>query len=385
MANPNGAPGLWLVTHSNGYDVTQDIQSMDYNQAFSPRPTMHQNTGIHQSVAGAQSPSMKLDGYRRSGNNALTLSAWEQLRTAGNTAATDPELIVAAVMGYGAAAQTGDRVVLYDGTLVTGPGSSLKPDDLIMLPAQLDPRGKRSCTGDSIFQYTGPSTQTSAFFDSNPNAYTLPTYGGVCVMEIITPTGAFATGTVTFSAAPADADTVTINGTVYTFKTSLTPTAGQVLIGATALATAQNLYAAMTGGYTSGVSYAAGTTTVPSTVNISLPSVSAVITFTYATTGTGGNAFTLAKSSTNIAVSAATLTGGTAGETATVTMTSATSSGGSYSTFATFVTTNGQRGAEWLEVAAGTVINRYIKCTVTMSGSSNVAVIFTHFARYWIA
>jgi hypothetical protein len=73
------------------------------------------------------------------------------------------------------------------------------------------------------------------------------TAGGVAMLQVLTPTGVQATGTLTLSGQPADGDTATINGIVYTFKTALTPTAGQVLIGANTAATAANLFQAMVG------------------------------------------------------------------------------------------------------------------------------------------
>ena len=55
------------------------------------------------------------------------------------------------------------------------------------------------------------------------------------------------TGTLTISTTPTDADTVTINGVVFTFKTALTGTAtlGEVLIGGSASASNTNLAKAL--------------------------------------------------------------------------------------------------------------------------------------------
>lgn len=110
----------------------------------------------------------------------------------------------------------------------------------------------------------------------------------------------YATGTVTFSTAvPAANDTVTINGVVVTFKAAADPDENEVTIGGTLAATATNLKNfvnahrndfGIDGGVTATSSGAVTTVRSP---------------------GLAGNAVTLAKSGTNIAVSGATLSGGT--------------------------------------------------------------------------
>jgi flagellin len=76
--------------------------------------------------------------------------------------------------------------------------------------------------------------------------------------------GTFATGTFSLSANPFDGDQVTIGATAYTFKTTLTGAANEVLIGggsgSTGISeTLQNLQAAVGGGAGKGVTYGAGT------------------------------------------------------------------------------------------------------------------------------
>ena len=68
------------------------------------------------------------------------------------------------------------------------------------------------------------------------------------------------TGLLTLSANVADGDTVTLDTKVYTFQTSLTNTNGNVLIGATANDSIDNLIAAIELGAGSGTKYAALTT-----------------------------------------------------------------------------------------------------------------------------
>ena len=128
--------------------------------------------------------------------------------------------------------------------------------------------------------------------------------------------GAYASGTVTFSGAPSNNDTVTVNGVVYTFKT--TPAAARdVAIGATSALAAEYLAAAInadpslvgTGFYS--------TTTAHTTC---IASASGAVVTVYARAhGTAGNSFTLAESGSSTTVSGANLSGGAASNYATMT------------------------------------------------------------------
>lgn len=112
-----------------------------------------------------------------------------------------------------------------------------------------------------------------------------------------------ATGTITFSAQPAAASTITINGTAFTFVAS-GAVGNQCNIGADLAATLTALAVVLNASVVSGVAEA--TYTVNTTT----------LTITHDTAGLGGNAFTLAASApSNGTVSGATLTGGTMGHT----------------------------------------------------------------------
>jgi hypothetical protein len=116
-----------------------------------------------------------------------------------------------------------------------------------------------------------------------------------------------ATNTVSDTGAPADGDTVTVNGRVYTFKTTLTGAADEIHINGqdgslTNLAAAINL----TG--TIGTDYGLGTV-INAYVTASAV-VSHSITLTAKMLGTAGNSLTLAKSGANLAVGGATFSGG---------------------------------------------------------------------------
>lgn len=107
-----------------------------------------------------------------------------------------------------------------------------------------------------------------------------------------------ATGFINLTANPTALDTITVNGTVVTFETT-GATGNQVNLGASVTATLAALLTFLNGS---------------TDVNISkMTYVSDGVGKIYCTsilTGTAGNAYTLAKSSTNITVSAATLSGG---------------------------------------------------------------------------
>lgn len=121
---------------------------------------------------------------------------------------------------------------------------------------------------------------------------------------------AVATGLLTISAQPANNDTVTINGKVYTFQTVLTNVNGNVLIGVSAATARDNLIAAINLGAGSGTAYAA-----VMTLNADVRAVAsgANVSVLAKVVGTSGNAITTTKSGANYAWGAATLTGGSLG------------------------------------------------------------------------
>jgi hypothetical protein len=127
-------------------------------------------------------------------------------------------------------------------------------------------------------------------FDGSGDVITLATSTGVASGDV---TGVKATGTITFTGLPTANDTVTINGTVYTFKASAA-TATEITIGATATETASNT-----------ASKIDANETIVDAVN-----VLGVVTISAANTGEYGNAYTLAESAANTTVSGATLSGG---------------------------------------------------------------------------
>lgn len=127
------------------------------------------------------------------------------------------------------------------------------------------------------------------------------TAGRVAVDLTASPTAAAASLVLTFAANASNADTVTINGQVYTIKTALTAstTANEVLLGADLTATRNNLVAAITGGAGAGTTY--GSLTVVNTAVTATPSSTNALTATAKVKGTAGNAIAVAEAGAQIA------------------------------------------------------------------------------------
>lgn len=212
-----------------------------------------------------------------------------------------------------------------------------------------------------------------------------------------------ATGTLTSdNTAPSDGDTVTIGTKVYTFKTALTPTEGQVLINSTADAALLNLIRAINHTGTPGTDYqcAAANAFVSAAASVT----SHAFAVTALTAGGAGNLIASTETSAHLSWGAATLTGGsdkvtvtavetgTGGDSLATTETlangsfgGATLSGGVQPTAGNFVDAaliaigrlNTQRlgavkiGTNELLVFTLEASNRTLACTETLAGSNN--------------
>lgn len=106
-----------------------------------------------------------------------------------------------------------------------------------------------------------------------------------------------ATGTYTFTGNPNNGDNIVLNGVTWTFVTS-GATGPQTNIGVNLAATLNNLSTDLNASANASLNVASYTNS------------STVLTITYKTAGTGGNAYTLAVGTYGGSVSAATLTGG---------------------------------------------------------------------------
>ncbi len=123
--------------------------------------------------------------------------------------------------------------------------------------------------------------------------------------------GTKASGALTFSGTATDTQTVTIGARTYTFQTTLTNVAGNVLIGADAAASIVNLARAVTAGAGSGSLYAAATTVHPTVTGVATSAT--VFTATALLAGEAGNAIVSTDTLTNASWGRATLFGGSDG------------------------------------------------------------------------
>lgn len=126
-----------------------------------------------------------------------------------------------------------------------------------------------------------------------------------------------AQGTLSATANPANNDTVTIDGVVYTFKTALStgPTvANEILIETAQALSLGNLAAAINGGEGQGVRYSFGTVAHPTVRYILLfynsATPSATLTVEATLPGTTGNSITTTESSGSLSWGGAVLSGG---------------------------------------------------------------------------
>ncbi|MCC7447517.1 MAG: hypothetical protein IT324_08885 [Anaerolineae bacterium] len=115
-----------------------------------------------------------------------------------------------------------------------------------------------------------------------------------------------ARATITLTGNPADGNTVTINGQVYTFKNALA-SAYHVKIGATAAITAANLKAAINTDAGVNTLYGSGTARLP---GIAASAATNVVTVKATLPGTIGNSYMLAKIGANLTISGSTFSGG---------------------------------------------------------------------------
>jgi len=120
--------------------------------------------------------------------------------------------------------------------------------------------------------------------------------------------GIAARGTITNNGtAPNDGETVTISGKVYTYKTTLGTTEGQVLIGASAAEAAQNLVYAINYTGTPGTNYYCA---AAHPLVLAVLTSSTVVTLSARSTGELGNSITIATTSATLTLSGSKLSGG---------------------------------------------------------------------------
>lgn len=119
---------------------------------------------------------------------------------------------------------------------------------------------------------------------------------------------AHATGTLTFAGNAANTETVVVGGKTYTFQGTLTNVDGNVLVGADAAASAQNLYDAINLSGTAGTQYA---TAMTANTRVKASAVTATTVVVKAkTAGEVGNLIASTETMTNGSWGAATLASG---------------------------------------------------------------------------
>ena len=118
-----------------------------------------------------------------------------------------------------------------------------------------------------------------------------------------------ASGTLTSDATNVSADdTVTIGEVVYTFKASVTTTANEVKVGASASVSLDNLKAAINGAAGGGTTY--GSETVAHPLVTATDKTATTLKVVAKTSGVGGNSIASTEESTHLSWGGATLSGG---------------------------------------------------------------------------
>src|SRR5688500_3286635 len=123
------------------------------------------------------------------------------------------------------------------------------------------------------------------------------------------PVAAFATGVLSFNGNAADTETITIGATVYRFVVVLAAPY-DVLIGASASITINNLIAAINAGAGEGTVYGTGTAVHP---DVTASAVPGKMNATAKVAGVAGNSIVTQSSAPNATWGAATLQGGLGG------------------------------------------------------------------------
>lgn len=130
---------------------------------------------------------------------------------------------------------------------------------------------------------------------------------GTGTIFTVNPTAVAATGVITLTGQPGNTETVTIDGQVYTFETSLTDAPNFVLIGGTASLSLDNLIAAINNAAGEGSTYGTGTL-----VHASVSAAAGAgdtIDITALVAGLNGNSIAMSETLT-LGTVTATLTGG---------------------------------------------------------------------------
>lgn len=226
------------------------------------------------------------------------------------------------------AAASGESTAAYDHTFsVQNANASMKSATLIVKQGGVQSERYTNCVVDSFDLTIEKDFQKAkvGLLSAFPDTSTLsPSYTQDTLFSRNEMTAAFgatltaAVGTqasttlTSDTTAPADASTVVINGVTYTFKTSLTGAAYEVLINTTAAAALINLKKAVNGTGTAGTDY--GVNTFPHPQVIAGAITTTTIVFKAKISGTTPNAYTTTQAGTSHCTwSGATFNSGTPG------------------------------------------------------------------------
>lgn len=252
-------------------------------------------------------------------------------------------------------------------------------DDLNSLRSQvqniLNRNGASFPTGDWYSDMTAPVTfenGTKRGVDSlNQQLHDLERKrvltAAVNLADVVVPANAFATGTLTLTGNAGDTETVTTGTKTYTFQTVLTNVDGNVLIGATASDSLDNLIAAINLSAGAGTLYAAATTA--NGFVSAAAGTGDTMDLTALNGGTQGNYIATTETLANGSFGGATLTGG-AGDVSVLTApqlpANTTAAVGSVTTLGTVVASNAANfpNISLAEVSGATAISPKNLCTV---------------------
>jgi Concanavalin A-like lectin/glucanases superfamily len=188
------------------------------------------------------------------------------------------------------------------------PGKQIDPDTQVFGKA-LDGYTQNRTYLDQAMTDTATSGYLRWYFDLDGTARLLARVDAAqrMIPSSVAPQVPAAT-TATFAAQPSDGNTFTVNTTIYTYKTALTSTPNQILIGASASVTAANTAAAITGASGAGTKYS-NNSSAP--YGVTAQAAATVVTLTATVPGKYGNSIAVSVSNpASIVLANSTLVGG---------------------------------------------------------------------------
>lgn len=284
LRNPQTFPALYVSTP---FTATNQVELVKWLDETEEGLGYEGGTGLLAYAAGAATQTMRIQGKRVS---VIGLTE-ETLQLAGTTRVSTSALdwkkmtqvklsSAAGVTIYLRAPGTPNSgSVTFEDALATGETLAITRDD-----------------------GSGPVSRTFTFTSPEKTAVVCGNYNSI---------GVKATGTLTATANFANGETVLIDGRTYTFQTVLTDSNGNVLIGANASASLDNLIASINRAAGAGTTYA--TSTSENTSVTAAAGAGDTMDVTAISGGSAGNSITTTETCANASWGSATLTGGAYG------------------------------------------------------------------------